>query len=274
MTLQPQIATGMGQSPSAIKRGRSAFLGLLPAILIVSGLIGLWEIVVQTRDIASAILPPPSEVVLTFWEDRGMFLENLWVTMQEMAFGSSLGFGVGMVAAIGIVHSRFFDRTFYPIIVTSQLVPFVALAPLLVIWLGFGIAPKVIIVAIGIFFPVTVNMVSGLRSADPEIVNLMRSYSASRAQIFRIVQLPASIPYLHSALQIAVTYGVITAVIAEWPGAQKGIGRVMIQSNALARTDRVLAASLIVTIVSLALYTLARLSRRFLMPWERATRSM
>lgn len=248
-------------------------LGYAPVAIIVGTLLGFWELMVHVQDIPSGVLPAPSEIAATFWEERSMFLENVGVTMTEMALGLLLGFGVGMLSSVFIVHSRFFERTFFPIIVTSQLIPFVALAPLLVIWFGFGITPKVIIVSIGIFFPVTVNMVSGLRSADPDVINLMRSYSASAWQIFRMIELPASLPYFQSALQIGVTYGVITAVVAEWPGAQQGLGRVMITSNALARTDIVLATVVLVTLISLALYTLARLSRRFLMPWERATPS-
>jgi len=246
----------------------------LPAPLIIAGVVIAWEVLVRAQDIAPGILPAPSKVARTFWNERELFIDNLGVTVAEMALGLVIGFAVGIAAAIFIVHSPFFERTFYPIIVTSQLIPFVALAPLLVIWLGFGMSPKVIIVALGIFFPVTVNMVSGLQSADPEMINLMRSYRASKLQIFRIVEFRASMPYLHSALQIAVTYALLTAVVAEWPGAQRGLGRVMITSNSLARTDIVLGAVLLVTVISLLLYSGARFSRRFLMPWEHLTKEL
>jgi ABC-type nitrate/sulfonate/bicarbonate transport system permease component len=269
-----RTARSAKQPATPKRRRRSGALGYLPVVFVVVGLLLLWEITVKVRNLPPGILPAPSEVARTLWRERVLFLDNLGVTLTEMALGLLGGFVTGIFAAIAIVHSRFVARTFYPLIVTSQLVPFVALAPLLVIWLGFGIAPKVIIVAIGIFFPVTVNMVSGLRSADPDAVNLMRSYSASSFQIFRAIELPASLPYLHSALQIAATYSLITAVVAEWPGAQEGLGRVMITSSALARTDRVLAAVVVVTVLSLALYATARLSRRFLMPWERSLRSI
>lgn len=265
------------QAPASTTRPQGSLrrsLSYLPPVIIVTLLVVAWELAVSYNEIAPAVLPTPGRVARTFFNERALFVENLGVTLTEMALGLLIGFFVGVVAAIGIVHSRFFERTFYPIIVTSQMVPFVALAPLLVIWLGFGIAPKVIIVAIGVFFPVAVNMVSGLRSVDPDVVSLMRSYSATRLQVFRMIELPASLPYLHTSLQIAATYSVITAVVAEWPGAQKGLGRVMITSNSLSRTDIVLAAVLLVTILSLLMYGLAKGSRRFLMPWERASRSI
>lgn len=274
------MATEMGpkgdsdRSTSARSRSLRRVLSYTPPVLIIGVLLVVWQLAVSYNDIAPAVLPTPGRVARTFFNERALFAENMGVTLLEMAYGLLSGFAAGVVAAIGIVHSRFFERTFYPIIVTSQMIPFVALAPLLVIWLGFGIAPKVIIVAIGVFFPVTVNMVAGLRSVDPDVVRLMRSYSASKLQIFRMVELPASLPYLHTALQIAATYSVITAVVAEWPGAQKGLGRVMITSNSLSRTDIVLAAVLLVTVLSLVVYGLAKGSRRFLTPWERASRSL
>jgi ABC-type nitrate/sulfonate/bicarbonate transport system permease component len=246
---------------------------MLPALATVIVIGIAWEYIVRRNSVAPGILPSPTKIAATFWADRVMFLDNLKVTLVEMALGLVLGVTAGVAVSIVITHWRFAEKAIYPLVVTSQMVPFVALAPLLVIWLGFGIAPKVVIVGIGIFFPITVNMVAGLRSADPALIDLMNTFSASRFDILRMVELPASLPYLSSALQLAATYSVITAVVAEWPGSQAGIGRVMITSSALARTDRVLAAVFLITLVSLSLYVLARWSRRALMPWERVGRT-
>jgi ABC-type nitrate/sulfonate/bicarbonate transport system permease component len=146
-----------------------------------------------------------------------------------------------------------------------------AIAPLLIVWLGFGIESKVVIVALGVFFPIVVNMVSGLRSADEETINLMRSFNASPRRIFWTVRLPSSLPWLRSASLVAVTYATIGAVIAEFIGAQKGLGLLMIQANATSRTDRVFGGIVLVSILALGLVVLIRLIAYWLTPWERAT---
>jgi putative hydroxymethylpyrimidine transport system permease protein len=155
-------------------------------------------------------------------------------------------------------------------VLASQAVPIFAFAPLLIIWLGFGIEPKVVIVALGVFFPVTVNMTVGLREVDPGIIALMRTFPAGEGQTLRYVRLPNSLPYLVPAAQVGMTYAVIGAVISEWIGAESGIGRVMIAANSVARTDQLFAAMAIVTVVALVLVGLVGSVGRRLTRWQRA----
>lgn len=241
-------------------------------LVIFAMLILIWEGAVRSLNIAPAILPAPSRVLSTLVKERELLLDGLATTLQEIVLGFVFGLALGISVALGVVFSGVFRRTVYPLVVISQLIPVVALAPLLVIILGFGIAPKVVIVTLGVFFPITVTAVAGLTSADPEMIDLLRSLSASRLQIFRMVRGPAALPYLMTGIQIALTYAVIGAVVAEWPGAQKGLGLLMVTQNALSRTDIVVAAIAIVTCLALVMYALPVVLRRLVMPWERIGR--
>lgn len=239
----------------------------LPPLLVVVGAVVAWEVLVRVNSVPRGLLPPPSAVLESIVNDRGLLLDNLLVTLVEILLGFLLGLATGIVVAIGIVYSRIFERTTYPFIIVSQTIPIFALAPLLIIWLGFGIEPKVVIVALGVFFPVAIDMVAGLREADRGMLALMRTYRASEWQTFRTVRLPGSIPFLIPGAQVGMTYAVIGAVIAEWIGAEKGIGKVMIQANAVLRTDLLFAAMVLITAVALALFLLVRLAGRVIAPW-------
>jgi NitT/TauT family transport system permease protein len=247
--------------------------GYLPSALLLAGLIVAWEIATRALAIKPVILPAPSLVVSTLLDDGDLFIANAGVTLAEVALGFGIGLAVGVGAAVGVVYSATFERSIYPLIVTSQMIPVFAIAPLLIVWLGFGIEPKVVIVALAVLFPITVNLVTGLRSADEEVIALMRSFNASARRILWAVRLPSSLPYLKSASQVAIVYAVIGAVVAEVIGAEAGMGKVMLQSNATARTDRVFAAILVVSALALGLFALVRLVGARLTPWERAGRS-
>jgi NitT/TauT family transport system permease protein len=245
-------------------------LAYLPPVVLIAGLVVLWEVGTIALAVKPVILPAPTLVVRTIVEDRELFLSNLGVTLLEVLLGFATGFAAGIAAAVAIVYSRTLERAIYPLIVATQMVPVFAIAPLLVVWLGFGIEPKVVIVALGVFFPIAVNMVAGLRSADAGMLNLMRSFSASPLRIFLSVRLPSSVPFLKSASQVAVTYATIGAVIAEFIGSEAGIGKVMIQANATARTDRVFGGIILVSALALGLFALVRLIGWWLTPWEQA----
>jgi ABC-type nitrate/sulfonate/bicarbonate transport system permease component len=239
----------------------------LPPILVVTCVVVAWELLVRVNNVPRGLLPPPSAVLASIVDDRGQLLDNLEVTLVEIVLGFVLGLATGIVVAIGIVYSKIFEYTIYPFIIVSQTIPIFALAPLLIIWLGFGIEPKVVIVAVGVFFPVAIDMVAGLREADQGMLALMRTYRASEWQTFRTVRLPGSVPFLIPGAQVGTTYAVIGAVIAEWIGAEKGIGKVMIQANAVLRTDLLFAAMVVITVVALALFLLIRLVGRVIAPW-------
>jgi putative hydroxymethylpyrimidine transport system permease protein len=241
----------------------------LPAIAVVAVLIVLWEILVRANDIPLGIVPAPSMVAASLVDDRALFAANIATTLIEIGLGFVVGLALGIGLAIGIHYSKLLAHTVEPLVLASQAVPIFAFAPLLIIWLGFGIEPKVVVVALGVFFPVTVNMTVGLRDVDPGIVALMRTFPASERQVLRHVRLPNSLPYLVPAAQLGMTYAVIGAVISEWIGAQSGIGRVMISANSVARTDQLFAAMAIVTVVALVLVGLVGVVGRRLTRWQR-----
>jgi ABC-type nitrate/sulfonate/bicarbonate transport system permease component len=203
-------------------------------------------------------------------EDRALFAANIATTVIEIGLGFAVGLALGIGLAIGMHYSKLLARTVEPLVLASQAVPIFAFAPLLIIWLGFGIEPKVVVVALGVFFPVTVNMTDGLREVDPGIVALMRTFPAGEGQVLRYVRLPNSLPFLVPAAQVGMTYAVIGAVISEWIGAESGIGRVMITANSVARTDQLFAAMVIVTVVALVFVGLVGMVGRRLTRWQRA----
>lgn len=249
-------------------RGLNLGKAVLPATALVLLLVGFWQLYVTAADVNAVILPPPSDIVTTMWEERSTLLADLWVTFQEIALGFVVGAIAGMVCGILIAYSRVLERTLYPLVIASQVIPVFAIAPLLIIWFGFGITPKVLIAALIVFFPICVNQVEGLRSAEQGAVDLLRSYGASEWRVFRVIRLPASIPYLLAGMQIGVTFSVIGAVIAEWVGAQEGLGALMLAANSQSETALVFAAILTVAIVGVTLFGLVRVIGDLVWPWQ------
>jgi NitT/TauT family transport system permease protein len=242
----------------------------LPAILVIGVLLVAWEVGARAARNPAALLPPPSQVATVLVVNADLFATNMVATFAVAIIGFLTGLAFGIVAAIAIVYSPTIERAVYPLLVFSQMVPPFAIAPLLVIWLGFGLEPRVVLVALIVFFPITVNMVAGLRGVDSGVIDLMRSYRATKWQIFRAVRLPNSLPLLRAGCQTGITYSVIGAVIAEWAGSQTGLGKLMIVQHSLGRTDRVLAIIVILGAAGVVLILGVRWVGRLLMPWERA----
>ena len=214
---------------------------LLPSLLIVVAIIGAWEVCVRLFEVQKWLLPAPSDIAVTLYADAGLLRRHTMATLLEIVvgFGLSLACGVALAATIGL--SRSLERAIYPFVIASQTVPIIVIAPMLLIWIGYGFAPKVIVVALISFFPIVVNMVDGLKSVDRDMVNLMRTLGASRWQIFFKVQVPTSLPYLFSGMRVAIAVSVIGAVIGEWVGSSEGLGYLMLRSKPQFLTERVFA---------------------------------
>jgi ABC-type nitrate/sulfonate/bicarbonate transport system permease component len=253
---------------SFVARMRLASL-VLPVVLLLVVVVGGWEAYVKLSGVNSVIVPGPAQVAKAWWTNRSTLGSDLLVTLREIVYGFLAGFVIGIVTGVGIVYSRILERMLYPVVIASQVIPVFAIAPLLIIWFGFGIAPKVIIAALIVFFPITVNMVEGLRSADQGIVDVMRSYGASEWRIFRTIRLPSSVPYVLVGTQVGITFAVIGAVIAEWVGASSGLGYRMTVANSQSETDLVFAAIITLAIVGVALFALVRVVGDVLFPWQR-----
>ena len=239
----------------------------LPALVIGGAAIGAWEGLVVVKDVPSWKLPPPSGIAVEMWEARSMLASHTWVTLEEVLVGFAIALGVGVTLAGLISLSPTLGRVLYPPVIASETVPWIVIAPLLLIWVGYGMQHKVIVVALIALFPIVVNTADGLRSADPDMVSLLRTLGASRWQIFAKVQVPSSLPSLFSGIKIAVTASVIGAVVGEWVGSSEGLGYLAIRSKSQFLTERVFASIFLLCLMGIVLFLTATLAERRLLPW-------
>lgn len=246
---------------------------LLPAALIAL-LLGLWQlacslgVIADALDLESYLVPSPSEIAASLWENRGLLAENAWVTLREILLGIGAAIVVGVAFAVLMHRWRVLRDAAYPLVVASQSIPVVVIAPILVVWFGYGITAKVVIVALVCFFPITVNTLDGLRSADPEAVKMMRSLGASRRQQFRRVEAPAALPSLFTGIKIAVVFAPIGAVFAEWAGSSSGLGHLIQSDTAYYLVDRQFASVAVLSALALALIGLTSLAERRVVTWR------
>jgi NitT/TauT family transport system permease protein/putative hydroxymethylpyrimidine transport system permease protein len=246
---------------------------LLPALLL-TGLIAAWQIAADTGAIAGLLnledflVPSPSEIASSLWENRSLLAENAWVTLREVLLGFACGLVAGIAFAIALHLSETLRRATYPLVIASQTIPIVVIAPILVVWFGFGIGPKLAIVALICFFPITVNTLDGLRSVDPEATKMMRTLDASRSQILWRLEAPTALPYAFSGAKIAVAVAVIGAVFGEWAGSNSGLGHLMLQDNAQLETARLFAAVAVLSVIAVALFGLLALAERHIVTWR------
>ena len=246
----------------------------LPPALVLAALVGAWQLAATTGAIADALnledflVPSPGEIAEALWQSRSLLAENAWVTLQEMLLGLACAIAAGLVFAVALHLSETLRRAFYPLIVASQTIPIVAIAPILVVWFGFGIGPKLWIIALICFFPITVNTLDGLRSVDPEARKMMRSLDASRGQILWRLEAPSSLPYFFSGTKIAVAVAAIGAVFAEWTGSDSGLGHLILVDNAQLETARVFAAVFVLAAMTIGLFALLTLAERRVINWR------
>jgi ABC-type nitrate/sulfonate/bicarbonate transport system permease component len=248
-------------------RARRLIGSWLPAALIVLVLLGIWEGYVRLWAVPKWLLPAPSVIAMTLVVSRELLLAHTVVTLLEVVIGFGLSLLCGILLACGMTLSRPLERAFYPFVIASQMVPIIVIAPLLLIWVGYGLTPKVIVVALTAFFPIVVNMADGLKSVDPDVVNLLRTMGASRWQIFVKVQVPTSLPFLFSGLRVAMAVSLIGAVIGEWMGSSQGLGYLMIRSKPQFLTERVFAAIAVLSVMGVALFALVGVVEKLTIPW-------
>jgi len=252
-------------SPAA--RVRSGIRKYAGAAALSIGLLAAWEIIVRAAHVPEYLLPTPTEVLADLKTDWVILGPAMWVTLREVL----IGFVIATLAGIGLaVILHLFGplrRAMYPILIGSQTVPVVVLAPILVILLGYGILPKLVIVALICFFPIVVNGLDGLRSVDDDFIHMMRTLDATRWGIFRRVEFPAALPSIFSGMRIAATFASIGAVFGEWSGSNAGLGYVMLEATPNLLTSRIFAAIVILTVISLVLFGLVSLAERIAVPW-------
>jgi len=235
------------------------------AILLV--LLGAWELYAQLGDVDHLLLPAPHEVAQSLWQDRELLWDSLRVTGGEILLGILVAGAAGFVLPVVLHLSLPLRLSVYPLLVVSQAIPIVLIAPLLVVWLGFGLGPKLVIIGLVCFFPIVVTTLDALSRVDPQLPKLMRTLDAPRLRVLRHVELPAALPGLFSGAKVAVVFAPIGAVFAEWVGSSSGLGHLVQTAIPQLETARAYASVAILSAFAITLFGLLTLAERLLVPW-------
>ncbi len=233
---------------------RARVIEWLPAIVTTAGLVLLWELLVELLDVQRWLLPAPSVIFTELFGSFAFLMGHAGTTLTEILIGFAVSIALAVVIASGIVWSRTVERSIYPMIIASQTIPIITLAPLLIIWVGTDIMSKVIVIVLFTFFPIVISLVSGLRSADQEMVDMFRTLGASPWQTFSKLMIPSSLPSFFAGLKVAAVVSVIGGVIGEWFGSSAGLGWLMKIAGGQFQTARVFAAIVVLSILAMALF--------------------
>lgn len=237
-----------------------------PAAIMVLAL-AIWQIAVNITKIQPWLLPSPSNVLFSLWSSRDLVFYHASATLLETILGFALAVVIGVMIAFLMDFSLAIRRTIYPLLVISQTIPLIAVAPLFILWFGLGILPKIYVIALVCFFPISVSLADGFQSVDQEWLKLMVTMDASKWQIFKYIKWPAALPTFYSGLRIAATYSVMGAVIAEWMGGNRGLGILLSRSSQSFLTARVFATILVIVLLSLLVFCFIEILARFTMKW-------
>lgn len=248
---------------------RDRVLNIVAPVAVLTALIAIWEVAVQLSDTPRWMLPAPTDIAQAFASDYEMLAMHTRVTLGEVLIGFGIAVVAGLLTGVAIDNSRIIERALYPLLIASQTIPMVVLAPLFLIWFGYGLLPKVLITALVAYFPLAVNTVDGLKSTDRELLKLMVSMGANRWQIFRLAKVPSALPHIFGGARISVAFSVIGAVFGEFVGARAGLGYLMDRSAAQFETPRVFAAIVILATMGVLLFLLVSLLERWTLPWRR-----
>ena len=243
----------------------------MAALLVVLALLGAWELIVRAGVVDALLLPSPTAVVQALWSDRGLLAPDLAVTAWEVLLGLALAVAAGVAIALAMHLSPLARRALRPLVIGSQAVPVPVIAPLVILVLGFGLAPKVLLVALVCFFPVAINLHDGLRDADPDARKLLRSLDATRWQTLRVLEAPSALPAAFTGVRVAAAVAVIGAVFAEWSGSDSGLGHALLTANGQLETARAFAATLLLFLLAVALYGAVAVLERRLVTWTPRT---
>ncbi|WP_235997246.1 ABC transporter permease [Nocardiopsis coralli] len=235
--------------------------------------VACWFLVTGGGLVAPYVLPSPMDTWKAFADNTGYLWTHTLVTSVETVIGFVIASVVGVLVAVAMVYSPTMEKTFYPLILFAQVIPKIAIAPLFVVWLGFGPSPKILVAVLMAFFPVVISALSGLRSVDPELLELTSTMGASKVKTFCKVRFPAALPELLSGLKVAATLAVTGAVVGEFVGANAGLGYVILQANGTMDTAMLFAALFIMSLLGIVLFALIQIAEYFLIPWHASRRS-
>jgi len=276
-TFSPVVGGAAEPALAAPERGAAGqrtrqVLRFLPTLLLPLAVLVVWQLYCSLADVDPTILPTPSRVISSLWDAKDIAWTHTWQTLQETLIGFAVSIAVAVGLAVAMDQVDWLRRALYPMLVGSQTIPVIAIAPLMIIWFGFGLLPKVLVIILVTFFPIVVALLDGFAATEREAMNLLKTMGASRWQTFRLVRFPGAMPYFFTGLRISATYAVIAAIFAEYVGAYTGLGIWMSQSKSAFRTDLVFGAIAVSALVSVAFFLLVALASRIVMPWYHAAR--
>ncbi|KMO77284.1 putative aliphatic sulfonates transport permease protein SsuC [Mycolicibacterium obuense] len=242
-----------------------------PSALLLALLVAWWA-VTEADLVAPYILPSPADTWQTAVDNAAYLAQNTWVTTWETVVGFAIATVVGVFVAVVMVYSSNIEKTVYPLILFAQVIPKIAIAPLFIVWLGFGTSPKILVAVLMAFFPIVISGLAGLRSVDPEILELTSTMGASKLKTFAKIRFPAALPQLMSGLKVAATLAVTGAVVGEFVGSNEGLGYVILQANGNVDTAMLFAALVIMSALGIALFAVIEIAEKLLIPWHSSRR--
>ncbi|MFB9860210.1 ABC transporter permease [Salinicoccus siamensis] len=245
---------------------------IVAPVSVIILILAVWQLAASLFDIPSWMLPSPVQIVEEGMQIYPRVLDHSLSTVLIALGGFAIGASVGIILAVGLHLIPQVRQAVYPLMVLSQNIPIIALAPLLVLWFGFGALPKILIITLVCFFPIAVSLIDGFRQTNPALLNYMRMIGANRRQIFFKLEWPSALPYFFSGLKISATYSVMGAVIAEWLGAQKGLGVFMTVASSAFRTDQVFVSIFAIMLISMILFGFILLLEKWMIPWNTETK--
>ena len=240
----------------------------LGAMVIFMLLFLLWEFAVRLFGIKEYLLPPPSKVWTEFWKRHEIVMAGAWVTTQEMLAGYALAIVVSIPLAMWIAWSRFMEQSVYPVIVFLQIIPKIAVAPLFIIWFGFGFTPKLLVVFLLCFFPIVVASIAGFKSADRDVMDFARTTGASGLRLFMKIRLPQALPHIFTGLKVGAALAATAAVVAEFVASDKGLGYLLLQYNGQLETPMVFATIVLLSVIGVLVYYAVEIVERIAIPWH------
>ena len=258
--------------PGLGERTRGAIARSWRPVALLLGCGVAWWAVTASGLVAPYLVPSPGATLQIMIDKSGYLLTHTWVTTYETLLGFVLAVAIGVLAAVVMVYSETVEKTLYPVLLFAQVIPKIAIAPLFVVWLGFGAGPKVLVAVLVAFFPVVISMVTGLKAVDPEMLELSATMGAGPLKTFAKIRFPASLPYLFSGLKVAVTLAVTGAVVGEFVGANAGLGFVILQANGNLDTPMLFAGLVIMSLIGVVLFVLVELAEQLLLPWHASRR--
>ncbi|MCR5784849.1 MAG: ABC transporter permease [Eubacterium sp.] len=256
-----------------MKKRLPSIISKIPAAAALIILVVLWEVLCLSGRVPEYMLPSPIDVAKAFAGDFNIMITHGAVTLTEAVSGLFLGIILAFLMATLMDHFLVINHAFFPLMVITQTIPTIAIAPLLILWMGFGMAPKITLVIITTFFPIAVGLLEGYSSVDSDVINLMKTMKANKRQIFFHVKLPAALPHFFSGLKISTSYAVVAAVVSEWLGGFEGLGVYMTRVKKAYAFDKMFAVIIFIVVISLALMFLVGVLRRIVMPWEKIERN-